>query len=232
MKRVLLQEAYVLHRRPYRESSFLLELLTKEYGRISVLIKGARKPKSPLQGLLQPFTPLLVSWVGRQELMVLSRVKAIASPFQLRGECLFAGFYLNELLVHLLQKWEAFPSLYLMYEKTLSWLGHDHLDQKILRMFEKQLLIELGYGVLLKSDLALQQTFSKDQYYEFIPGEGFILSQVSAGQKSTHFLGQSLLDFAQENWQDDASLQDAKRLMRLIFANLLGDRILHSRLLF
>src|SRR3989338_1657766 len=107
MKRILLQPAYVLHLRSYRESSFLVELFTKEQGRMTVLAKGVRKKKSPLQGLLQPFIPLLVSWVGKSELMILTQAEAHGAMKQLKGTCLYAGLYLNELLMGLLQKWDA-----------------------------------------------------------------------------------------------------------------------------
>ena len=232
MKRILLQPAYVLHRRAYRESSFFVELFTKEHGRMTVIAKGVRKKKSPLQGLLQPFIPLLVSWVGKSELMILTQAETYGAITQLKGTCLYAGLYLNELLMGLLQKWDAQIKLYALYEETLFQLQKDILEQKTLRIFEKKLLEELGYGVLSKTDFSLQQTFLSDQYYQFIPGEGFILSKAHGKGRSNLFSGKSLLNIAKENWQDETSLQDAKRLMRLIFFSLLGGRLLHSRRLF
>src|SRR5579864_5526181 len=109
MKRIDLQPACVLHRRPYRETSFLVDLFTPDYGRLTAVAKGARKIKSGIQGLLQPFLPLVVSWTGKGELMTLTHTELAPqqTPCQLRGDCLFAGFYLNELLVCLLQKWDA-----------------------------------------------------------------------------------------------------------------------------
>ena len=94
-KRILLQPAFVLHRRAYRETSFLVELLTKEHGRFTTIARGVRKAHSATQGLLQPFIPLLVSWAGRGELMTLSQVEVNGEVKSLRGECLCAGFYLN-----------------------------------------------------------------------------------------------------------------------------------------
>src|SRR4051812_48805305 len=107
MKPVLLQPAYVLHRRDYRESSFLVELFALEYGRLTVIARGARKAKSLLPGLLQPFIPLLVSWSGKTELLTLTHAEAHGEIKNLHGDCLFAGFYLNELLMCLLQKWDS-----------------------------------------------------------------------------------------------------------------------------
>lgn len=234
MKRVLLQPAYVLHRRAYRETSFLVELFTPEHGRLTVIARGARKARSATQGLLQPFVPLLVSFAGKGELMSLSHVEANGEVKQLHGDCLFAGFYLNELLMCLLEKWDAHTALYAVYERTLLALQVNPLEQKTLRSFEKCLLEELGYGLLPKSDISLHNMFSPDKYYRFIPEQGFILSELGDQSQSEAniFSGKSLLAMAKEDWQDEKSLLDAKRLIRFVLAPLLGGRPLYSRRLF
>lgn len=233
MKQVLLQPAFVLHRRPYRESSFLVELLTKEYGRVGAIARGVRKARSTQQGLLQPFIPLLVSWTGKGELMTLTQIEVHGKVMRLQGECLFAGFYLNELLLALLQKWDAHPALFTIYEKTLSGLEENQLEQKVLRLFEKRLLEELGYGLLPKSDISLHNTFSPDKYYRFVPEHGFVVSELGQPSSGSYvFSGKSLLAVAREDWQDEEALQVAKRLTRLVLAPLLGPRTLYSRQLF
>ncbi len=233
MKRVLLEPAYVLHRRPYRESSFLVELFSSEHGRFTVIAKGVRKARSYSQGLLQPFVPLLVSWSGKGELMMLNEVEPNGEGKRLQGECLFAGFYLNELLMYLLQKWDAHPGLYTVYENTLTALQTPSLEQRVLRLFEKRLLEELGYGLLLKADAALQQQIVPEQYYRFVPEQGFVVTDSQdTSQSGVVFLGKSLLAIAKEEWQDEESLRDAKRLIRLLLTPLLGSRLLHSRRLF
>lgn len=233
MKRVNLEPAYVLHRRSYRETSVLVELMTQNYGRLSAIMKGVRKSGSSLQGLLQPFIPLLVSWAGKNELMYLSHVEAHGEAKCLKGECLFAGFYLNELLVALLQKWDAHPNLFTFYEKTISALLTHRLEQKTLRSFEKYLLEELGYGLLPKSDISLHNTFSKDKYYRFTSEQGFVLSEMSDEKSARNiFSGKSLLSIAKDDWQEQETLQDAKRLIRYALAPLLGERPIYSRRLF
>lgn len=233
MKRVQLQPAYVLHRRSYRETSFLVEIFTPEYGRLTVVARGVRKPKSFAQGLLQPFVPLLVSWSGRHELVALSQVEPNGLANHLRGECLFAGFYLNELLMYLLQKWDAHPVLFDHYVKTLTKLNGDCLEQKFLRSFEKCLLEEIGYGLLPKTQSALQQAFKAQQFYRFIPEHGFVISENTDDVSSTAvFSGNHLLSIAQEDWQNEEVLQAAKRLMRLVLTPLLGTRCIYSRQLF
>lgn len=231
MKRIDLQPAYVLHRRPYRETSCLLELFTLEHGRVTVLAKGVRKPRSSVQGLLEPFYPLEVSWYGRGELMTLTYVEARGTAAQLRGDCLFAGFYLNELLIRLLEKWDAHPQLFSQYEKALSELQTDSLEEKALRSFEKTLLEELGYGLLPKADATLQNTFAEEKYYRFTPDQGFIPQEGGSSSQQV-FSGKNLLAMARENWQDEEVLRDAKRLTRFVLTPLLGARPINSRKLF
>jgi DNA repair protein RecO (recombination protein O) len=231
MKHVVLQPAYILHRRSYRESSLLVELFTSEHGCLTVVAKGVRKTRSVQQALLQPFIPLLVSWVGKGELMTLSQVEMNGVASQLTGECLFAGFYLNELLLYLLPKWDAHPALYEAYQNALLALRSRILEQKILRAFEKHLLTELGYGLL-----STESSFLQEQYYKYIPEQGFMLIASPQVQEDllppTVFSGKSLLDIAQENWQDENSLRDAKRLMRMMLTGLLGKQSINSRSLF
>ena len=235
MKRVLLQPAYVLHRRSYRETSYLVELLTPDHGRLTVVARGVNKPRSCTQGLLQPFVPLLVSWAGKGELMSLSHVEANGVLKHLQADCLFAGFYLNELLMYLLQKWDAHKGLYLIYEKTLAVLQTGKLEEKTLRSFEKYLLEELGYGLLPKSDVSLHNTFSPNKFYRFIPEHGFVTCDEAmdfAQQTGNIFSGKSLIAIAREDWHNEDCLFDAKRLMRFALAPLLGTRAIYSRRLF
>lgn len=233
MKRVLLAPAYVLHRRAYRETSFLVELFSQEHGRLTVIARGARKARSAAQGLLQPFVPLLVSWSGKGELMTLSHVEAAGIIQPLRGEVLFTGFYLNELLMALLERFDAHPMIYAQYAKALTKLAEQGLSEPILRSFEKQLLEELGYGLLPKSPVSLHNMFSPERYYRFVPEQGFVPSETggTGSQASAIFSGKSLLAIAAEDWTAD-SLQDAKRLIRIVLTPLLGAKQIHSRRLF
>ena len=231
--RVFLQPAYVLHRRAYRETSFLVDIFTPEYGRLTVIAKGVRQLRGGLQGLLQPFMPLLLSWSGKQELMTLIQAEANGVPKYLVGECLFAGLYLNELLMRLLQKWDAYSKLYMVYEKALHSLQADQLEESILRAFEKSLLEELGYGLLPKSDVHLHTMISADQYYRFTLEQGFVVSEGFHTDSSTNiFSGESLLAIAKENWHVPHCLTDAKRLIRLALMSLLGQKEIQSRKLF
>jgi DNA repair protein RecO (recombination protein O) len=232
MKRVSLQSAFVLHRRSYRETSYLIELFTYDYGRLTVIAKGMRTRYSSANGLLQPFIPLLVSWSGKGELKTLSQFEINGQITSLRGSCLFAGLYLNELLVCLLPKWDAYPRLYQAYQNTMIALYKNVLKLKVLRSFEKCLLEELGYGLLPKNDVSLHKTIAPDQYYCFMPDEGLVLCDPCKQDASTLFLGKDLLAIAREDWEDEACLRHAKRLTRLILLPLLEGKFIHSRHLF
>lgn len=230
MKRMTLEPAYVLHRRAFRETSFLVEIFSEEHGRLTLIARGVRKLNSKTQGLLQPFVPLLLSFAGKGELMTLSHAEVNGEVKRLQGNCLFAGFYLNELLMALLQKWDPHPNLYTAYERTLFALQDNHLEQKFLRSFEKYLLEELGYGLLPKSHSILEHTFSAGCFYRFIKDQGFVPCE--SADFPDVFSGKSLLAIAKENWQDESILKDARRLMRLVLSPLLGVRPIHSRRLF
>ena len=230
---MLLQPAFVLHRRLYKETSYLVELFTKEHGRVSLIARGVRKAKSIGPGLLQPFIPLVISFSGKTELMTLTQLETKGEEKQLFGECLFAGFYINELIMCLLEKWDAHSSLFDAYEKAITVLQQIPLKQETLRIFEKKLLEELGYGLLPDSDWA-SQAIKSDRFYRFVPEQGFVESGLGEdSQTQTNvFLGKNLLAYANCDWPDQDSLRDAKRLTRLVLAPLLGARQIHSRQLF
>ena len=146
--RVALAPAYLLHQRPWRETSRVLEIWSRGYGRIDLVARGVRRPRAPQRSLLQPFTPLLMSWSLRTELGNLGAVESAAPPAALRGRPLLAAFYMNELLMRLLPRQDAHPDLYDMYASTLIALGQEH-PAASLRLFETRLLSAIGYGLNL-----------------------------------------------------------------------------------
>jgi DNA repair protein RecO (recombination protein O) len=231
--RVALQPAFVLHHRPYRETSLLVDLFTEEHGRIAVVAKSVRTQRSPLRSILQPFTPLIVSWQGKTELMALTLAEGRAAPLLLQGDCLLSGLYLNELLVRVLQKNDPHPVLYHFYQHTLTELQGGKLEQKILRIFEKKLLAELGYGVQLRQDFITGKLLKPEDHYQYFAEQGFTICMDSTLYTSAYvFSGKSLLALDNEQFHDEESLRDAKRLIRLLLASLLGTQQIFSRKLF
>ena len=224
--RITLQPGFILHHRPYRETSVILDVFTQEFGRLALVARGVRKERSRMKALLQPFVPLLLTYRGQGELLTLDSAEGNGPPLQLRGDCLLSGLYLNELLIKVLQKSDPLPRLYTIYYHTLLELGNSVLKQKTLRLFEKKLLEELGYALQLDADCSTGQALHADCYYEYFPDQGF--KQV----ERTGFRGKSLLALANEDLDDQECLQDIKRLMRIALGTLLGYQPLQSRELF
>lgn len=231
--RVDLQPAYVLHRRPYRDSSALLDILTAEYGRISLVARGARRQtrKGSNAALLQPFTPLLVSFSGRLELKTLVATEQAQSMRKLHGDRLFSGLYLNELLVRLLHRNDPHPALFACYSDALEALSGTALVDVVLRRFELALLEELGYRLELEVDSASGQRISESQWYRYFPGQGLVASSDADDSGDAAFLGADLLAMASGEFGGPVRLP-ARRLLREALAVHLGGEPLRSRELF
>src|SRR5437899_2499222 len=146
------QPAFVLHAYPYRETSLIVEAFTPDFGRVALVARGAKRPRSELRGLLQGFQPLLLSWSGQQELKTLQKAEWRGGLPRLRGAALLCGFYLNELLLKLLPREDAHPRLYAIYEAALAELAAGAEQAPLLRRFELQLLSELGYALPLTTE--------------------------------------------------------------------------------
>lgn len=246
--RVLLQPGYVLHRRAYRDSSLLLELFTPQFGRVGAVARGARQQTSRLHGVLQPFRPLLVSWSGNGELSGLTAAETDGAAPWLTGPALLGGLYLNELLMRLLHRFDPHPDLYAVYHNTVGLLGEigqggEVTDaaavtlkmERAMRIFERHLLEEIGYGLVLDHDADQGRPIEAQQMYVYRLMQGPVrINAADAGAMPDRLTirGQSLLDLACGRLEDDVSLREAKRLMRAALAEQLGERPLASRRLF
>lgn len=223
--------AFVLHARPYRETSLLLELFTKELGRISAIARGVKAKRSPLKGLLQPFTPLLISLTGKYSLKIVRSAEMDDAPNHLTGTRLLSAFYLNELLLKLLQHGDAHPDLFLNYQRTISALINTSNIEIVLRLFEKNLLSELGYGLQLHQEAITGQKINEDCFYQFQLQLGF--TKVNHfSENEMVFCGKNLIAIACNQFSNESILRDAKKIFRYVLANLLGQRSLKSRELF
>ena|SRR3990167_7087037 len=219
--RIQLQPAFVLHTRPYSNTSLLIELYTEHYGRVAVMARSARGQKSRYRGKLQLFYPLLVDWSGRGELKTLGNVEFYAMPYNLSGQALMCGFYMNELLMRLLQRDDPYPILFQYYNQALHELNASISILQILRCFEKRLLERLGYGLPLRN-------IRTELYYQYIPDHGFVPYQ-GVGKEVEIFSGTCLTALQREEFTNDAMLLEMKRLMRLVISHHLGSKPLKSR---
>jgi len=232
-------EAFCLHSRPYRETSLIVELFTKEYGRVSAVAKGVkRKNKSgSSDGQLQPFRPLTVCLTGKSDLKTISTHEQLSPAYMLQGNYLFAGIYLNELLLRLLPVEFCYEDVFCLYKTTLhSLMEQTHLEMS-LRHFEFELLAELGYGVPFveidkKGDL-VNDEFIPGSYYAFQQDAGFIRLLGEKGYKQIIiFKGEDLNAIREKDFSSEDYLLSAKKLIRLMMKPLLGDKPLQSRQLF
>ena len=230
--KVLLEPAYVLHQRPYRDSSLILEVFSQAYGRVGLVARGVKGKRKSRQALLRPFMPLQLSWSGRGELATLIDVEANGAAHQLIGPVLLSGFYINELLTHLLHRHDPHPDLFEYYRYTFSQLDGLNQPQQLqycLRLFEKQLLQEIGYGLVLEYEFDLGEPLDAGRSYRYHPGQGPTLARQGDANQGRLFKGSSLLAFAQGNLDQPDYLKDARRLTRLVLDHYLGGKKLHSR---
>jgi DNA repair protein RecO (recombination protein O) len=228
-ERVLDQPAFVLHAQPWRETSLIVELFTRDHGRIGCIAKGAKRPGSTLRGVLHSFQPLQVSFTGRHELRTLSAAHWLGGLASPQGDALLCAFYLNELLVRLIARDDPHPRLFQAYSHALAALGLGHPLEATLRRFEWRLLQESGYGPALVHDVD-DLPVQPQRRYGVLPGRGLIAADsMSMAEEGTAFLGQSLLDMAEERYDDARTLADAKRLTRLLLARLLEGQELRTR---
>jgi DNA repair protein RecO (recombination protein O) len=227
-RRVALQPAFLLHHHDYSDSSRILELLTREHGRISLFGHGVRRAKSPYRAVLQPFVPLLLSWSGGTDGGQFTGAEFASEVRPLPAARLMSGFYLNELLLRLTPRGEAIPEIFDLYALTLARLGDAVPEQAALRNFERQLLEQLGYGLDLGRESGSGEPLSAGRYYHFQPGVGLRASR-DEGAAHDVYLGSQLLDIAGGRFDSPESLRAAKRLLRAAIEHCLEGRDLRSR---
>ncbi len=232
-KPIPLQPAYVLHQRPWGDSSVIAELFTPEQGRLGVLAKGAKRARSPWRGQLQPFRPLLVAWRGRGELKTLTTAEPQGQALALPAGRLASGFYLNELLMRLLTREDAQYTLFGCYDATLRALASDRDEalEASLRRFERDMLSALGYGLILDHEVIDGRPLSAARRYHYLIERGPVAAEADLAAEGIPLLGASLLALQQGEFTTADQRREAKRLMRAVLAHYLGPRPLASRAL-
>ena len=224
------QPVFVLHTYPFKETSLVVELFSREFGRVAAVAKGARRPRSAMRGMLQAFQPLQATWSGKAELKNLHSMEWGSGLLLLRGEALMCGFYLNELLLRLLPREDGHDTLFDYYGQTLRILAQEQVPPATtLRRFELKLLQELGYAVPLQHDVD-GNAVEIGQVYSYAAEQGAMRASQHASQANgVQLSGKTLLDMAQDDYSDALTQQQSKQLMRLLLAHYLGDKPLHTR---
>jgi len=225
-----LNPAFILHRRKYRNTSLLCDVFTPKEGRFSIIARGANESKRGLSALLQPFVPLLLSWTGRGEIKTLSKVEATANPFELKGNRLYCGFYLNELLVKMTHQHEAFNQLFAYYHHSLERLASSkETMENVLRHFELNLLDQLGHGLNLTHDTETGQGIKVDQDYFYDIERGLVAINANRVEKIS---GMTLLNLQNGTVLSAIEQREMRQMMRRVISFYLGNKTLKSRELF
>jgi DNA repair protein RecO (recombination protein O) len=225
------QPGYVLHTYAFRETSLVVETFTRSHGRIAMVARGAKRPRSALRGSLMAFQPLGLSWSGKGELRLLMRAEWQGGQQRLQGKALLCGFYLNELLLKLLPREDAHEQLFLDYQAALGRLAVATEPSAVLRRFEKALLRELGYALTLERDSASGAGIDPGKAYAYEPERGPVAVNGTA-HAGLVVSGQTLLDIVRDDYSDAQTLHQAKALMRLLISHRLEQRPLNSRRIF
>ena len=251
MQAIEQQASYILHRRPYRETSYILDVYSLYHGRISIIAKGATRGKYNFSALLQMFQPLLLSWTGRSNLKTLTNVEAPSTAFSFVSERLYCAFYLNELLLKLVPEADPNPMLFSAYADALQGLKDKHHTESVLRIFELALLKSVGLAPDFLYDSSSNE-IQANLLYRLSPSEGFSLIKSGAIQRDKWnslkrhqaiFDGVTLLRIGHNSLigpleqvcdevEEKLVLREAKQIMRLLISFALQGQELKSRVLF
>ncbi len=225
------QQAWILHSYPYSETSLILDVFSRERGRLPLMARGARRPRSALRGVLQAFQPLELGWFGGGEVRTLARAEWQGGMPLLAGRALLLGYYVNELLLKLLAREDAHPALFDAYAASLHRLALGQADEAHLRLFEKTLLRELGYGLALERDALSGEPVQAQRRYQYLIERGPVLAAADAEPRSCVY-GKTLLDLARDDCSDGQTLAESKNLMRMLLNHHLAGAPLQSRRVF
>jgi len=230
-RRAELEPGYVLHAYPYKETSLIVEAFTRRHGRVGLLARGARRPRSAMRGVLLAFHPLRLTWTASAELGTLMSVEWGGGQKSLAGIGLMCGFYINELLLRLLPRDDAHEALFDAYADALSRLASGEpngaAQSAILRGFERRMLAELGYAPVLDRDAANGAAIEPGKRYAYEAERGPVETRRSDGDSVIS--GRTLLDMAADDYDDARTREEARRLMRALIADRLGGQALHTR---
>src|SRR5512139_157795 len=222
------EPAFVLHSYPFRETSLIIEVFSRHHGLLPLVARGARRPRAALRGVLMSFQPLSLSWFGKNELRTLHSAEWQGGQPQLQGTALMCGFYLNELLLNLMVRDDPHEQLFDYYQLTLQRLAHGADLAATLRCFEKHLLQELGYALMLGREADSGAAIDPALPYRYMIERG-ALRDSGEQQAGMPISGKTLLDMAADDYSDAQSARQGKQLMRMLLNHHLGGKMLHTR---
>jgi DNA repair protein RecO (recombination protein O) len=221
------EAGFVLHTYPYKETSLIVEVFARRFGRVALLARGARRPRSAMRGVLLSFHPLRLSWSASAELGNLIGAEWAGALRPLAGQGLMCGFYLNELVLRLLPRDDPHERLFDAYAQTLQQLSRGEPYPAALRSFEKRLLAELGYAPLLDRDSA-DRPIDPAGLYVYEPDRGPLpVNGARSGELVVR--GRTLLDVAADDYSRPQTREEARVLMQALIGERLHGQVLHTR---
>ena len=227
------EAGFVLHTHPYKETSLIVEAFTRRFGRVALLARGARRPRSAMRGLLLAFHPLRLSWSASGELGTLISAEWAAGLRSLEGLGLMCGFYLNELLLRLLPREDPHEDLYDCYANSLARLSAREPHAPVLRAFERRMLKELGYAPVLEHEAATGEAIEPERRYVYEPDRGPVAMNGAEGRRGPGadvlVSGRTLLDLARDDYARAETRDEARALLRALIAYRLAGQTLHTR---
>ena len=226
-RRVQQEPAWLLHHRPFRDSSRILDVLSRDHGRLSLVARGSRSGRSKLKGILRPFLPLQLSWVIRSDMGTLTGAEMNGAPISLTGDALLSGYYVNELMLSLLHRHDPQPEIYAAYESAIGRLQSAPDVAATLRQFELEILALLGYALNLDHDTGTGASLRPEQHYEYRIEQGPVEAADHGG--SLVFTGAELQAIGRQAFDDPVTLANAGRLLRHVIAWHLDGKELKSR---
>jgi DNA repair protein RecO (recombination protein O) len=226
-RRVQQQPAYILHHRPFRDSSQILDILSRDHGKLALVARGSRGSRSRLKGILRPFMPLDISWVQRTDLGTLTGAEVHGAPLALTGDALLCGYYINELLINFLHRHDPHPEIFELYAHTLTALGGTDDVAVCLRQFELELLRQVGYALNLGVDAVTHDALDENEYYEYRMEQGPV--GVMRRDGPLVFSGALLAAVDRGEFQRPEVLRAASRLLREVIDFHLGGKQLKTR---
>jgi len=221
------EPGFVLHAYPYKETSLIVEAFTRRFGRVGLLARGARRPRSMLRGVLLAFHPLRMTWSASAELGTLISAEWGGGQASLAGAGLMCGFYINELLLRLLPRDDPHEALFDAYDAALARLAAGGPQAPVLRGFERRMLAELGYAPVLDRDAANGAAIEPAKHYAYEAERGPVETSRTNGESVIS--GRTLLDMAADNYDDARTREESRRLMRALIGERLGGQTLHTR---
>lgn len=233
MRDISFQQAYVLHTRAYRNTSLLVEVFTEAAGRLTIVARGAKRPKSPWAGLLQPFMPIALSYSGKHELKTLRDVELSGGIIQLHKMRLWCGLYANELLMKVMHQHDPHPELFLVYQSLLQDLmcADELRQERLLRRFEMALLRMVGYQLHIEREGGNDRLIEAGAYYHYLPEFGLQRVARYESDSGIVFSGKHILAIQADDLEDLLVLREAKKLLRLALSPLLNHKALQTPLI-